>query len=136
MLSDKFGFFSSCKLSFQTIPLFQRFLGFYSLYSFCISSIMMISSYKFNRFYNFVLNVNFQFQALSFILSNSISMFCLSLLINISQLIIFCSDAFFQPKIFLFLSHWGKSVTTNIRIYQCFRCFFFLCYLICFWLTK
>ena len=84
---------------------------------FCTSSNMASPSYNVNRFYAFVLRVEY------FINLN----FFYPLCINISHSVsFFCYDAFLQSNIICFLTdHKNKLNMISITTYQCFGYFFF-----------
>ena len=57
-----------------------------------------------------------------------------SISLNISQLILFCSDVLFQPKAILLLNnHQRKFFIINIKISQCFKYYFFTLFSEKFW---
>ena len=98
------------------------------LFFFCTSSNMASSSYNVNRFYAFVLSVEY------FINLNFFYPLCINIAHSVS---FFCYDAFLQSKIICFLiDHQNKLNMISITTYQCFGYFFFLCYSIYNWSKK
>ena len=81
------------------------------------------SSYNFNKFYTSVLYSSSEFRLC---LSLCLSISLIPIVLLFFYLLNFCSNAFFQIKILFLINHNRKLMITTIRIYQCFRFFFFL----------